>query len=64
MDIVNTLIGMSDEIRKFSSNVEQKLESAHRSQAKFDKKGNSKKNTNIDEILESHGYFDNASASN
>ena len=53
MDIVNTLIGMSDEIRKFSNNVETKLDHAHRSQAKFDKKL-SKKSTNIDEILEAH----------
>lgn len=56
MDIVNTLIGMSDEMRKFSNNVESKLDHAHRSQAKFDKKF-SKKSTNIDDILEAHGVL-------
>ena len=56
MGIVNTLIGMSDQIRQFSQNIESKLDQAHKQSGKFEKKhGVGKQNfTNIDEILEAH----------
>lgn len=52
MGIVNTLIGMSNEIRQFSNNIETKLDKAHRQAGKFEKKQT--KHTSIDEILEAH----------
>jgi hypothetical protein len=59
MSIVNTLIGMSDQIRQFSSNIETKLDKAHKQSTKHEKKQQAKQTyTNIDEILEAHNYYE------
>lgn len=59
MAIVNTLVGMSDEIRRFSDNIEGKLDKAHKSSQKFDKKpGDRPRMTNIEDILEAHSYYE------
>jgi hypothetical protein len=60
MDIVKTLIGMSDQIKQFSSNIETKLDKAHKSSSNFDKKFGFERNkvSNIDGILEAHSYME------
>ena len=63
MDIVNQLIGMSDEIRRFSNNVEEKLQHAHRSAGAFEKKFGYKGMTvkQIDEHIDTTSYTDHMS---
>lgn len=63
MDIVNQLIGMSDEIRRFSNNVEEKLQHAHRSAGAFEKKFGYKGTTvkQIDEHIDTSSFNDHMS---
>jgi hypothetical protein len=53
-------MGMSDQIRTFSSNIETKLDKAHKQSGKFEKKHGATKPsyTNIEEILEAHSYYE------
>jgi len=64
MDIVRTLIGMSDQIKSFSGNIEAKLDKAQKQSSKFDKKFGLERNkpTNVDGILEAYSYMESKTA--